>query len=143
MNKAWCAGEEYSYVVLTSSTLHAPKQQKGNFSSWTTFKWAEFNDISAALQSLSVGIHPLSPQLPYGMLTQHLAPSDQQLHPLKEKTQPVCNLHLCQHCHILTGIFIYKASITPRHHSADPTNSKINGLIALVVENFGRYNGER
>lgn len=90
------------HVGLTSSTLHAPKQQKANVSAWTTFKWAELNDISAALQSLSVGIHPLSPQLPYGMLTQHLAPSDQQLHPLNERMQPVCNLHLCQHRYIYT-----------------------------------------
>jgi len=69
-------------------------QNKGNVRTWTTFKWAGLNDISAALQSLPVGIHPLSPQLPYGMLTQHLAPSDHRLHSPREKTQPVCNLRV-------------------------------------------------
>lgn len=114
--------------------------QKGKFTTWTTFKWAELNDISAALQSLSMGIHPLSPQLPYGMLTQHLAPSDQQLHPLKEKTQPVCNLRLCQHCYIVTEIFIYRVGKRPHHYSTDLSSNKINGLSAQVVENLEGHN---
>lgn len=112
-------------MCVISSTLHTPKLQKGEFSTWPTFKWAELNDISAALQSLSVGIHPLSPQLPRGMLTQHLAPSDQQqLHPLREKTQPVCKLHLCQLCYILTETLIHMEGNSLEHLS----NNKINGM---------------
>lgn len=61
-------------VSGTSFTLLILKE----ISTWTPFKWAESNDISATLQSLSIGNHPLSSRLPRRMLTQHLAPSDQQ-----------------------------------------------------------------
>lgn len=59
------------------------EEQKGDFITWIKIKWAKLIDIYAGLKSLSGGTHSQSPLMPYEMLTQHLTPSDQLLHPLK------------------------------------------------------------
>lgn len=59
------------------------EEQKEAFSTWIKIKWAKLIDIYVALRSLSVGTHSHSPLMLYRMLTQHLTPSDQLLHPLK------------------------------------------------------------
>lgn len=59
------------------------EEQKEHFITRIKIKWAKLIDIYAVLKSLSVGIHSHSPLMPYGMLTQHLTPSDQLLHPIK------------------------------------------------------------
>lgn len=104
------------------------------------FKWAELNDISAALQSLPVGIHLLSSQLPYGMLAQQLGPSDQQLHPLNgKKMQPV-------YSPICTSRITYwwqHSAITQMTLDSDSHLIfliKLIGLSELVVGNSGGFN---
>ena len=97
---------------------------------------AELNDISAALQSLRVGIHPLSPQLLCGVLTQHPAPSDQQATQTKRENATCVQSHLCQPRCILTARF--------RSHTADMGLRvsylifmiKLDGISALVVRNL-------
>ena len=107
---------------------------KGNLSTWITFKWAELNDISAALQSLSVGIHPLSPSA--ALWSADTAPCSiwPTATPTERENATCVQSPLVPAALLYTdgGIFIYMAGDKPRHYSADLSDDKTNGLSVCV-----------